>query len=171
MKKLIPIISLVFFSGCTTMYNPVPEGYTGPTANISDSFNVISSSKVEFFYVDAVDGQSIKDSRSASLIANHGRGFLMSPVLEQRAVPASKPIQMKLVARTEYAAPILALTNPVYQVTGDLNFIPEPGKRYVVRGLLGEESSSVWLEEEVTRNIVGMKIEVKGSAKLGFFEK
>lgn len=96
----------------------------------------------------------------------------MSPVLIQRAVPAAKPTSLLLVARTEYAAPILTLTNAVYQVKGKIDFTPEPNKRYIVRGELGESHSSVWLEEEDSKQLVGKKIEVEGSAaKLGFFEK
>ena len=95
----------------------------------------------------------------------------MTPVLTQRFIPASKPTSLTIVARTEYAAPILALTHEVFQVKGDIDFTPSPAKRYVVRGKLSEEYSSVWLEDEDTHEVVGKKIEIKGSAKLGIFEK
>ncbi|MBP9915910.1 MAG: hypothetical protein KBF24_06860, partial [Thiobacillaceae bacterium] len=72
---------------------------------------------------------------------------------------------------TEYAAPILTLTNTVYQVKGAVTFKPEDYRNYVVRGELGESYSAVWLEEELTGKTVGKKIEIHGSAKLGTFEK
>ncbi len=96
----------------------------------------------------------------------------MSPVLVQRAIPAAKATTLLLVARTEYAVPILTLTNTVYQVKGKIEFTPEPNKRYIVRGQLGEGHASVWLEEEDTKQLVGEKVEVEGSAaKLGILEK
>jgi hypothetical protein len=39
------------------------------------------------------------------------------------------------------------------------------------KGALGAQSSSVWLEDAQTLQIVGNKILIEGSAKLGFFEK
>ncbi|MBA4108801.1 MAG: hypothetical protein C0487_04315 [Leptothrix sp. (in: Bacteria)] len=172
MKKLLSLLAFAFLSGCASVYNPVPDGYVGPTSNLSDSFNVVSGSKVEFFYVDQLDGHQVTNSRFASIAANKGRGMSMSPVFIQRAIPANKPLSLLLVARTEYAAPILTLTNAVYQVKGTIDFTPEPNKRYIVRGELGESRSSVWLEEKDSKQLVGKKIELEGSAaKLGFLEK
>ena len=94
----------------------------------------------------------------------------MSPVVLTRDVPA-RPITVDLVARTEYAAPILALTSVVYQVAGQITFTPEESKFYVVRGVLSAEYAAVWIEDQQTQKIVDKKIEATGSAKLGFFQK
>lgn len=75
------------------------------------------------------------------------------------------------MGRTEYAAPILALTNAVYEVKGVVEISPEAGKTYVVKGGLSEDHSVVWIEDEATSQVVGRKVEVNGSAKLGFFQK
>lgn len=94
----------------------------------------------------------------------------MTPVVLQREIPA-QPTALTIVARTEYAAPILAMTNAVYQVKGEVRITPDPNKTYVVRGELGESYSAVWIQEEGTNVVVGTKVETKGSAKLGFFEQ
>ncbi len=94
----------------------------------------------------------------------------MTPALVERNVPA-KPSTFKIVGRTEYAAPILALTNTVYRVAGTVTFTPEVYKHYVVRGTLGENYSAVWIEEEATNRQVGEKIELRGAARLGILEK
>jgi hypothetical protein len=52
-----------------------------------------------------------------------------------------------------------------------MSFAPEAGKVYWIRGTLGEEHSAIWIEEEGTSRVIGDKIEVKGSAKLGILEK
>lgn len=172
MKSSFAMLSLLLLSGCAAnAYKPVPDGYAGATANIADSHNAISTSKVEFFYVEKIDGHAVENSRINSLAANRGRGMNMAPVMVQRNVPAAKPTSLDIVGRTEYAAPILSMTNTVYQVKGKIDFTPEPGKRYVVRGELGEARSAVWLEEEASRRLIGNKIEITGPASLGFFEK
>lgn len=171
MKKLILPFVIALLSGCASFNQADPVGYTGPTADVEDSFRTVSNSEVEFFYVDKLNGKSIRNARSASLSANAGRGMSMTPLSVGRTVPASTPISLLIVARTEYAAPILALTNAVYQVKGTIDFTPEPNKHYVVKGALGAQSSSVWLEDAQTPQIVGKKILIEGSAKLGFFEK
>lgn len=163
------IFTVAVISGCATN-NPIPDGYTGPRAMIKDSVMVHSSSKADFFYVEAVGGQNIENSRIKTRQVNQGRGMFMAPVVLGREIPA-RPITLKLVGRTEYGAPILALTNAVYQVKGDVQFEPEANKSYMVKGELGENYSAVWLEDVATSAVVGKKIEIKGSAKLGILEK
>lgn len=160
----------VALSGCATFSPSVPEGYKGPVAIIKDSVKPHSEKKADFFYVSEIDGKRIEDSRIKTLNVNRGRGFNMTPSVIERNVPAQQAT-FTLVGRTEYAAPILALTNTVYQVTGKVTFSPETYRSYVVRGELAENYSAVWLEDEVTGKAIGQKIEVNGPSKLGTFEK
>lgn len=163
------LAALSVVSGCAT-YKPIPDGYSGDRTIIKDSVLVHSSSKADFFFVEAVDNHNIENSRIRTRLANQGRGMNMSPVVVEREIP-TRPTTLRLVGRTEYGAPILALTSAVYQVKGDVQFTPEPHKSYVVKGDLGENYSAVWLEEIGTNAIVGAKVEVNGSAKLGILEK
>ncbi|MGO9443869.1 MAG: hypothetical protein ACLPXB_03725 [Thiobacillaceae bacterium] len=144
--------------------------YVGPKATIEDSVKTYSSSKADFFYVSQVDGAEIENSRNKTLLVNRGRGMDMSPVVLHHDIPA-RPIALSIVGRTEYAAPILALTSDVYEVKGVIEFTPEPNKKYIVRGELGDTYSAVWVEDESTNSLVDKKVEVKGSAKLGVFDK
>jgi hypothetical protein len=169
-KRLLLIFGLLILSGCATMEPPVPENYSGPTALIKDSVKQHSSEKSDFFVLREIDQATIPNSVASTRIENHGRGFYMAPVVIERLVKA-QPGAFTIVARTEYAAPILALTNTVYQVIGKVQFSPESGKVYVVKGELGESYSSVWIEEEQSHQVIGEKTEVKGSAALGFFDK
>jgi hypothetical protein len=170
MRLIVGAVSLILLSGCATFAPSVPEGYSGPVAIIKDSVKPLSQSKADFFYVSEINGKRIEDSRVKTLRINQGRGFNMTPSVIERNVPAQKAT-FTLVGRTEYAAPILALTNTVYQVTGKVTFSPETYRSYIVRGELGENYSAVWLEDEVTGKTVGEKIEVNGPSKLGTFEK
>lgn len=169
-KIVLTVALLAPLSGCATFAPSVPEGYSGPVAIIKDSVKSHSRSKADFFYLSEINGQPIENSRVRTLQRNQGRGFNMSPFVVERNVPAQQAT-FTLVGRTEYAAPILALTNTVYQVSGKITFTPEKYRNYVVRGELGESYSAVWLEDESDGKTIGERIEVKGSAKLGTFEK
>lgn len=156
-------------TGCAS-YNPIPDGYAGPRAKIKDSFEVHSRSKADFFSVEAVDGQRIENGRILTRVRNSGRGLDMTPHVVEREVPV-RPLTLRLVGRTEYAAPILALTNTVYEVKGDVQFVPQAGKTYVVYGRLSESNSAVWIEEDGGDVVEGTRVEVKGSAALGVLQK
>lgn len=169
MKKILSCVFVLgALSGCATYQPATPTEYTGPTAVIKDSAKVLSGSKADFYYVELVDGAKVENSRIRTLVANHGRGASMTPVVMDRQVPA-RPLKLSVAARTEYGAPVLALTGTVYQVKGMVEFTPEANKTYTVRGELGEDSS-VWVEEDESKTIVGAKVEKHG-AKLGVFEK
>jgi hypothetical protein len=156
--------------GCATYSPSVPLDYAGPKATVKDSAKVYSSSKADFFYLSHVDGKKIEDSRSKTFRMNRGQGMQMIPYILENEIPA-KPILLSIVGRTEYAAPILALTNTVYQLKGEVEFNPEQNKTYFVRGELGENYSAIWIEDSETRAVVGKKIETTHSTKLGTFEK
>lgn len=174
MNRVLPILSILslfLLGGCVTYAPTIPAGYTGPRATIRDTALVQSGSKVEFFTVEAVNGGKVQDSATKSRIANQGRGFMMSPEYVEHELTAGQPLRIEIRARTSYAAPILELTLPVYQVTGEVTFTPEAGHIYAVKGQLGENYSAVWIEDTSTQKVVDRKIEVNGSAKLGFFSK
>lgn len=161
----------IFLSGCFVTYSPsVPEGYAGPLANVKDSADIRSEQEVVFFYLAAIDGADIKNSPTETRIANSGRGFHMTPLVLDHDIPA-RETTVTIIGRNEYAADILAIMNPVYQVKGDVAFRPDSDGAYIVKGELKEDYSAVWIEDLKTGEIVTTKVEVYGSAKLGFFGK
>jgi len=148
----------VVLAGCVS--NPIPEDYAGPTAIIRDSALPESTQKADFFYLSQVDERRIEDSPGRTYQTNYGRGFYMEPVVIERAVPA-RAQDLTIEGTTVYAAPILALMGTVYHVEGKVRFKPEPGRRYLVKGVLGEQYSAVWIEDEASHEPVTEKIEKK----------
>lgn len=155
-------------AACTS--NPIPEGYTGPTAHINDSWTALSERAADIFYLAAIDGRQIQNDLAVTAGANYGNGFSLTPYGYGRDVPA-RAATFTIVGRTHYAAPILEMTNRIFEVRGDIQFAPEPNRSYVVKGKLGNDYSAVWIEDAATGQPVGPKVEVKGSAALGFFQK
>ncbi len=167
-KSLAALVFVVGLSACT--HNPVPKDYTGPLAAVQDSATVHGSTKADFFVVSHVNGQKIGDSIGATVERNYGQGMAMRPAVIGRAVPAEAAI-FTIKGRTHYAAPILSMVQEVYEVQGDVAFTPVASRNYQVKGQLTPEYSAVWIEDSETQEVVAEKIEVKGSAKLGFFQK
>ncbi len=169
-KRFVVSIAAAIGLGACATDKPIPDGYTGPLAEIQDSYAPRSSTSYDIFYVKEVNHRSIPNGRTATRDANYGRGFHMDPVFMKRSVPA-QPSTFNIYGRTEHAAPILALVNKVYEVSGETTFTPLANHTYVVTGELRDDHSAVWIVDAATHEVVGQKIEVKGSSTLGFFEK
>src|SRR2546428_11995424 len=80
--------------GCAA-HKPVPEGYTGPVALISDSGYSEDGTKAQVFALMEVDEKPIENSFGASARASHGQGFALTTRFVSRPVPAT-PMKVKL---------------------------------------------------------------------------
>lgn len=157
-------------TACATRTPLLPDNYAGPTAVLKDSADMLSMSKADMYYAANINAVDVDNVRFATRRASEGRGALMLLQKVERRIPAT-PVKVEIVARTAYAMPIMAMTGTVYQVKGKVEFTPERDKSYVVRGKLGPSYCAVWIEEEAGGTMVGEKIEVNGSAELGFLDK
>lgn len=161
MMRLALALSLsLAVAGCAS-YQPVPEGYAGPVATVADSGFSESGSKGQLFVLRTVDGHDIRTSFGASAEASHGRGFALTLRVIDRQVPA-RPMQVKLLGSHTTAAPIQALLSQAVgsflSVEGVVDFQPEGGRRYVVKGQLAKEQSSIWIEDADTGQAVTRRI-------------
>jgi hypothetical protein len=150
MKKLIACISLIVaITGCAT-YQPVPKDYTGPVAAVEDTGRPEDGTKSQIFALVQIDGQRIDNAFVASGRASSGRGFALTTVYSTRLVPI-KPMKASLRASHTTAAPILAIASQLagsfYSVEGEVDFTPEAGRKYLVKGELTKDKSSVWIED------------------------
>jgi hypothetical protein len=119
------------------------------------------ATKMDMFYLSEIDGRKVENTLAGTAAANQGNGLnAIKLSLKTRPVPAI-PAEFKIIGRTYYAAPIQAMTNPVYEVQGVIRFIPEAGKTYVVKGDLGKSYSGVWIEDELTHQVIDHKIELR----------
>jgi hypothetical protein len=151
---------VALLGGCAT-YKPVPDGYTGPTARIVDSSYQETGGKGRLYYVESVDGNKIENARNATGQASYGRGFSLSIRSSIRDVPIRK-MRLRLVGTHVTAAPIHEIASRAigefFSVEGDVDFTPEAGKVYEVRGELKKTGSSVWIVDQATSEPVTEKI-------------
>lgn len=160
MRRLFLASLIIALSGCAA-YQPVPPGYSGPKAILSDSGSPESGSKARLFAAMEIDGNRIANSFGASASASHGQGFALTMAVIDREVPA-KPMRVTIKASHTTAAPIHAIASQMagtfFSVEGVVDFDPKPNTKYVVRGELKKEGSAVWIEDVMSGQVVTQKI-------------
>ena len=156
-SRLLGIALLTLALSACAAYRPVPEGYIGPVAIVGDTGNQEDGTRARIFAMVEVDGQRIENSFGATASANQGRGFSLTTVHIARRVPIR---QMKVRLRGSHVtgAPIHAMFSQMagtfHSVEGETEFLPEAGERYIVRGELNKEGSSIWIENAATNQAV-----------------
>jgi hypothetical protein len=109
------------------------------------------------FFVEEIDGNRIDDSATATRRASTNTGFVVYPQALARSIPARK-MRVKLVGRHIVGAPIHEITSRAigtfFEVEGVVDFEPQTGGDYTVRGELKKDGSSVW----IVNNATGMPV-------------
>ena len=136
---------------------------TGPQAHIG----VDIKNGVQLAVDDAnaqgltIDGKKIKDTFQASHGASFGQGFNLNLEVTKRPVPA-RPMQVKIRGSHITGAPIQEIASRAagtfFSVEGVVAFDPKPDMRYIVKGILQKNGSSVWIEEESSGQVVTDKV-------------
>lgn len=163
MKAFVTAVAVTFLVGCAT-YQPVPDGYTGPVASVADSGFAEGGTKAQLFVLSEVDGNKIPNSFTASAQASYGQGFRLNTRFVERLVPAKT---MKVAIRGSHTtgAPIQAMFSQAagtfFSVEGVVEFTPKADARYIVRGELRKEGSTVWIEDAQTNQPVTEKVTTK----------
>jgi hypothetical protein len=158
--RLSFVLAAVLLNGCAS-YKPVPDGYKGPVASISDSSISEGGTRAQIFALMDVNGNAIQNSFGASANASYGQGFALTTRVISRQVPAG-PMKVKIKASHTTGAPIQAIFSQVagsfFSVEGVVAFNPSPDGRYIVKGELKKEGSSVWIEDATTYQRVTDKV-------------
>jgi len=155
--RLLPAAAMLLaLAGCAPKV--LPDDYTGLVAVVSDTVIPTGGSSGQFFVLWQVEDRYTDDSITRTQRANSGRGLSMTPVTTTHRIPA-RPATVRLKGTYHYAAPILALLNPAYEVDGRVAFDPKPDGRYAVRGELSAAYSAIWIEDATTGQPVTAKVE------------
>jgi hypothetical protein len=157
---VLPLIAIAV-TGCATVTNPVPEGYSGPVVSLADSGVSESGSRGRIFAVTEIDSASIENSLRQTRIASHGQGFSLSLRQTTRVVPV-RPAKLTLVGTHVTAAPIhemaARIAGTFFSIDGTVDFKPVQGKAYEVTGELTKESTCVWVADVETKQPVTEKV-------------
>ncbi|MCV2358248.1 hypothetical protein LNV08_04600 [Paucibacter sp. TC2R-5] len=139
-------------SGCAS-YVPVPKDYSGPTAVLKDSGFSEDGTKAQIFAAMEIDGNRLENAFGATANASQGRGMSILTVFPERKVKAV-PSKIQIRASHATGAPVAAIASQMagtfFSVEGIIEFTPQAGGVYVVKGELKKEKSSVWIEDAQT---------------------
>lgn len=152
LKRMFVLSCVALLAGCAT-YAPVPKDYTGPTATVSDTGFSENGTKAQMFALMEVDGNRIANAFLASARASNGHGSALTTVYPDRLVQV-RTMKVKLQGSHATGAPIHAMASQLagtfFSVEGVVEFTPKANGRYVVKGVLKKEKSSVWIEDVET---------------------
>ncbi|MGM9482180.1 hypothetical protein ACS5PN_13410 [Roseateles sp. NT4] len=162
MKAALALASALALAGCAGLEPATPPDYTGPTVNVADQAVPAGGQLLHVFEMTQVDGRRLMATSMATVRANQGRGFGVSPVALSNELPL-RPARVRLQALTQYGTPILAMTNPTCRTEGEVVFTPEAGKAYRVAGRIAAEACEVWIEDSATKQSVTDKVSGKGA--------
>jgi len=167
MKSISLLAGLALLGGCASMQRlqpATPPDYTGPTANVADQVTQVGNELLHVFEITQVDDRRLLSTSAATVRANQGRGFAVSPVALTNELPL-RPARVHLQALTQYGAPLLALKGATCQARGEVAFTPEAGKAYRVAGRIAPEACEAWIEDKATGQVVTDKVTAPGTGR------
>lgn len=169
MKRLTRFapLAVALLAGCasfSSLQPATPPDYAGPTANVADQVVQVSGQLLHVFEIAQVDDRRLLSSSIATVQANQGRGFAVAPVALTNELPL-QPTRVRLQAATQYAAPLLAMSNPTCRTLGDVTFTPQEGKRYAVRGRITAQACEAWIEDLASGQPVTDKVSGPGTGR------
>ncbi|MEN7341792.1 MAG: hypothetical protein AAAFM81_02580 [Pseudomonadota bacterium] len=142
--RVVVLVLLVAMTGCVSFQDPVPEGYTGETALVKDTFTNHEGSKAHFFVLTEVNGVLTEDSGYRTRVTNQGRGFAMTPDMVERNV-TTEPQTWALAGFIQFATDAQAMFADSMLVYGQVEIEPKPGETYEVVGQLAKAGSEIWV--------------------------
>lgn len=169
MKRIASLLATALvLCGCTSVKSfgaleaATPPDYTGPTANVADQVMAVSPQRLHVFEMTEVDGRRLSSSSMASARAGQGSGMTLTPVALTNELPLAA-LRVRLQAATQYASPLVSMSNPSCRTVGEVGFTPQEGKRYAVMGRIEAKACEVWIEDVATGQAVTEKLTGPGT--------
>jgi len=82
-------------------------------------------------------------------------------------LPAGRGVRVEIEGLAVYGGSLHRLMWDAMATHGVVEFVPQAGATYVVRGAVAPEASSVWIEDNATHEVVGRRIVTPGRAASG----
>lgn len=169
-RTLVTAATALLLAGCAgtgsfSAFEPAaPADYAGPTVNVADQAVAVGPQRLHVFEITQVDGRRLASSSVATTRAGQGGAMTVTAVALSNEL-AVRPARVQLQAATQYASPVVALSNPTCRTVGEVSFAPEEGKRYVVKGRIEPQACEVWIEDLATGQPVTDKVSGPGTQR------
>ena len=119
-----------------------------PHASVTGSHLDDGSGRIDTFRVTEIGGHPVGRSEEPSKTLGVDAGY---PLVAER------PVHLEFEGLARYGNPAKSLFWDPRRVEGRVDFTPAPNAHYVVRGEIGPEVSSVWLEDDASHEMIGQK--------------
>jgi hypothetical protein len=147
--RLRPALSIVCACLALAACKSVPLDATPPAqASVAGSHVDSGDGRVDTFRVTEIDGHPI------------GRGeepYKTLGIDTVNAIDATRSVHVEFEGLARYGNPLKTLMWDPRRVQGSVDFVPLAQTRYVVRGEIGPDGSTVWLENDATHEVVVRK--------------
>ena len=152
MFRFICIFLLVALSGCASFYEPIPQGYSGETTTVMDSYANKTSLDAHYFYVTKIDEKRVETSWYLTRVAHIGKGTMFSPIIKEHQVTTQEQT-FSVIGHIFYPTDAQGLFSDDLTVEKNVTFSPKAGEVYTVKGKLSPQGSTIWIEDSSGRKV------------------
>lgn len=158
-KSIAISIILLNLAGCMSFKASVPEGYSGTTASVNDTYTHYTGSQAHLFVLTQVDENVIENASYRTRLQNMGRKEIITPYMVNRAVTTEEQ-EFTIAGFVQFMQDGQTLVGENMLVSGNVSFEPIANETYSVTGELNKYNSTVWVEDS-KGNIVSDKVVAK----------
>lgn len=158
MKNFVLVVLVTVLAGCASFQSAVPEGYSGPTATITDTYANHEVSKAHFYALTKVGDIRVEDSGYKTRVDNTGRGFNMTPYMVSREVTNEEQV-FTIMGFVQFATDAQGMFGDHMLVTKEVLLKPDTNEKYIVSGKLSKEKSDVWIEDSMGNQYQGKPVD------------
>jgi len=146
-RRLFLFSSCLALAACQGLGGGAEEA-SRPHATVTGSHLDDGNGRVDTFSVTEIDGHPIgrRDDPEKTL-----------GVDATNRIDAGRQVHIEFEGRARYWNPAKTLFWDPHLVEGSVDFVPAANARYVVRGEITPEGSSVWLEDDASHEVIVRK--------------
>ena len=146
-SSTVPLLACLLLAACADT-GPSQDAAPRSTATVSGSHVDDGNGRIDTFRVTQLDrrpvGRDAEPSKSLGIDATN-------------TVTAGVRLHVEFEGLARFRNPAKTLFWDPRRVEGSVDFAPAAGAHYVVRGEIGPEASTVWLEDDASHEIVDRK--------------
>ncbi len=128
-----------------------PQDFSAwPHASLAGSHVDTGGDRVDTFRITALNGWPV--NRKAEQDPSRTLGVDLV-----NAIEPGRPVRVEFEGLARYRNSVRSLFWDPRRVEGSVDFVPAVDTRYVVRGEIGDDGSTVWLENDSTHEVIVRK--------------
>jgi hypothetical protein len=148
LRRQLLLASCLVLSACQGLGGGEKDAVPPPQASVTGSHVDDGNGRIDTFRVTEIDGHPVGRVEEPSKTIGIDAAY---------RIDATRKVHLEFEGLARYANPMKTLFWDPHSVQGSVDFVPAAAGRYVVRGEIGPEGSSVWLEDDASHEVIGRK--------------